>query len=62
VDGNRFFTADKAQLESTHGPWVYDHPFFIIINNAVGGDFPGPPGPGTQLPQDMVLDYVRVFQ
>ncbi len=62
VDGNNFFTADRNQLESTRGPWVYDHPFFIIINNAVGGDFPGPPGPGTQLPQDMVLDYVRVFQ
>ncbi|PWK87927.1 F5/8 type C domain-containing protein [Lentzea atacamensis] len=62
VDGNNFFTVDKNQLESTRGPWVYDHPFFIIINNAVGGDFPGPPGPGTQLPQDMVLDYVRVFQ
>ncbi|GGU41576.1 discoidin domain-containing protein [Lentzea flava] len=62
VDGNRFFTVDRNQLESTRGPWVYDHPFFIIINNAVGGDFPGPPGPGTQLPQDMVLDYVRVYQ
>ncbi|MDT7788076.1 MAG: hypothetical protein QOF58_6495 [Pseudonocardiales bacterium] len=62
VDGNRFFTADRNQLESTRGPWVYDHPFFIILNNAVGGDWPGPPGAGTQLPQDMVLDYVRVYQ
>jgi beta-glucanase (GH16 family) len=62
VDGNRFFTVDRDQLEATRGPWVYDHPFFIIINNAVGGDFPGPPGPGTQLPQDVVLDYVRVYQ
>ncbi|HEX8867307.1 MAG TPA: discoidin domain-containing protein [Lentzea sp.] len=62
VDGNRFFTVDRNQLESTRGPWVYDHPFFIIINNAVGGDWPGPPGAGTQLPQDMVLDYVRVYQ
>ena len=62
VDGNNFFTVDRNQLETTRGPWVYDHPFFIIINNAVGGDWPGPPGAGTQLPQDMVLDYVRVFQ
>jgi beta-glucanase (GH16 family) len=62
VDGNRFFTVDRNQLETTRGPWVYDHPFFIILNNAVGGDWPGPPGAGTQLPQDMVLDYVRVYQ
>jgi beta-glucanase (GH16 family) len=62
VDGNAFFTADKATVESTRGPWVYDHPFFIILNNAVGGDWPGPPGAGTVLPQDMVIDYVRVYQ
>lgn len=62
VDGNRFFTVDREQLETTRGPWVFDHPFFLIINNAVGGDWPGPPGAGTQLPQDMVLDYVRVYQ
>ncbi|MFS8100663.1 discoidin domain-containing protein [Lentzea alba] len=62
VDGNRFFTVDRNELETTRGPWVYDHPFFLIINNAVGGDWPGPPGAGTQLPQDMVLDYVRVYQ
>ncbi|MFD5831504.1 discoidin domain-containing protein [Lentzea sp. NPDC060358] len=62
VDGTRFFTVDRDVLETTRGPWVFDHPFFIIINNAVGGDWPGPPGAGTQLPQDMVLDYVRVYQ
>ena len=62
VDGTAFQTLTKAQVESTRGPWVFDHPFFLILNNAVGGDWPGPPGAGTQLPQDMVLDYVRVFQ
>ncbi|MCP2163454.1 discoidin domain-containing protein [Goodfellowiella coeruleoviolacea] len=62
VDGNGFFTVNRDQLETTRGPWVYDHPFFIILNNAVGGDWPGPPGAGTVLPQDMVVDYVRVYQ
>ena len=62
VDGNGFFTVNRDQLEQTRGPWVYDHPFFLILNNAVGGDWPGPPGPGTQLPQNMVIDYVRVFR
>jgi beta-glucanase (GH16 family) len=62
VDGTGFFTVTKDSLETTRGPWVFDHPFFIILNNAVGGDFPGPPGAATVLPQDMVIDYVRVFQ
>jgi beta-glucanase (GH16 family) len=62
VDGHAFFTADKATVEATRGPWVFDHPFFVIVNNAVGGDWPGPPGAGTVLPQDMVIDYVRVYQ
>jgi beta-glucanase (GH16 family) len=62
VDGNAFFTLTKAQVEATRGPWVYDHPFFVILNNAVGGDFPGNPDATTVMPQRMLVDYVRVFQ
>ncbi|HEV7654483.1 MAG TPA: discoidin domain-containing protein [Mycobacteriales bacterium] len=62
VDGNPFFTLTKAQVEATRGPWVYDHPFFVILNNAVGGDFPGNPDATTVMPQRMLVDYVRVFQ
>ncbi len=62
VDGTAFLTLTKAQVEATRGPWVYDHPFFLILNNAVGGDFPGNPDATTVLPQRMLVDYVRVFQ
>ncbi|WSS24210.1 discoidin domain-containing protein [Streptomyces sp. NBC_01190] len=62
VDGHAFFTADKATVESTRGPWVYDHPFYIILNNAVGGDWPGAPDATTVFPQRMLIDYVRVSQ
>ena len=62
VDGNAFFTLNKADVEATHGPWVYDHPFFIILNNAVGGDWPGSPDATSVFPQQMVVDYVRVYQ
>ena len=62
VDGNNFFTADKETVETTRGPWVYDHPFFLILNNAVGGDWPGPPNASTQFPQNMLIDYVRVYR
>jgi beta-glucanase (GH16 family) len=42
--------------------WVYDHPFFIILNVAVGGDWPGSPDESTTFPQQMLVDYVRVYQ
>jgi len=44
------------------GDWVFDHPFYIIINLAVGGDFVGPPNNETMFPQTMLVDYVRVYQ
>lgn len=44
------------------GEWVYDHPFFIILNVAVGGYWPGYPDETTVFPQRMVVDYVRVYQ
>jgi beta-glucanase (GH16 family) len=62
VDGNAFLTLAKSTVESTRGPWVFDHPFFLILNNAVGGDWPGPPTGATVFPQRMSVDYVRVYQ
>ncbi|MER5865193.1 discoidin domain-containing protein [Kitasatospora sp. NPDC002040] len=62
VDGNAFFTVDRTTLEQTRGPWVYDHPFYLILNNAVGGDWPGAPDGTTVFPQKMLVDYVRVSQ
>ena len=41
--------------------WVYDHPFFIILNVAVGGRWPGSPDETTVFPQTMLIDYVRVY-
>ena len=41
--------------------WVYDHPFFIIFNLAVGGAWPGSPDGTTVFPQQMLVDYVRVY-
>ncbi|MET8141181.1 discoidin domain-containing protein [Sphaerisporangium sp. NPDC005288] len=62
LDGRTVFTADKATVEATRGPWVYDHPFYIILNLAVGGDWPGPPDATTGFPKRMLVDYVRVYQ
>ena len=44
------------------GDWVYDHPFYILINLAVGGNFVGSPNNETVFPQTMLVDYVRVYK
>ena len=42
--------ASKETVEATRGPWVFDHPFYLILNLAVGGDFPGPVDATTPFP------------
>jgi beta-glucanase (GH16 family) len=44
------------------GDWVYDQPFFIILNVAVGGRWPGYPDQTTEFPQHMLVDYVRIYE
>jgi beta-glucanase (GH16 family) len=41
--------------------WVYDHPFYILFNLAIGGNWPGNPDVSTTFPQQMLVDYVRVY-
>jgi beta-glucanase (GH16 family) len=41
--------------------WVFDHPFFLLLNLAVGGQWPGSPDGTTQFPQVLTVDYVRVW-
>jgi len=43
------------------GVWVYDRPFFIILNVAVGGQWPGSPDATTPFPAQMLVDYVRAY-
>ena len=42
--------------------WVFEHPFFVLLNLAVGGAWPGDPDATTAIPQQMVVDYVRVYR
>ncbi len=48
--------------DDVSGEWVYDHPFFIILNVAVGGNYVGFPTDQTNFPQTMLVDWVRVFR
>ncbi len=60
-DGILYKTRTPADLPSGT-TWVYDHPFFILLNVAVGGTWPGSPDTSTVFPQTMQVDYVRVYQ
>lgn len=41
--------------------WVFDTPFFILLNVAVGGNYVGFPAQETTFPQQMIVDWVRVY-
>ncbi|HEX6347237.1 family 16 glycosylhydrolase [Umezawaea sp.] len=58
VDGNVYQTRTPADLGGRQ--WVFNKPFFIIMNLAVGGYWPGDPNSSTQFPQQLLIDYVRV--
>ncbi|WP_103528836.1 discoidin domain-containing protein [Streptomyces sp. SM12] len=62
VDDQVVHSVDREELETTVGPWVFDGEFFLILNSAVGGDWPGPPDGTSLFPQRMLVDYVRVYQ
>lgn len=61
----RWFADEHCYLTLTPnhvpGKWVFDHPFFILLNVAVGGHWPGYPDETASFPQFMVVDYVRVY-
>ncbi|MFW6693004.1 ricin-type beta-trefoil lectin domain protein [Streptomyces sp. MAR4 CNX-425] len=58
VDGNVYQRRTPADLGGRE--WVFDKPFFLILNLAVGGYWPGDPDGSTVFPQQLVVDYVRV--
>jgi beta-glucanase (GH16 family) len=60
VDGYGYKRVTPTDLPAG-APWVFDHPFFLLLNVAVGGKWPGYPDATTHFPQRMVVDYVRVY-
>jgi beta-glucanase (GH16 family) len=62
IDGIPYFTANANDPFLQGKQWVFNHPFFILLNVAVGGNFGGPVGEDTIFPQSMSVDYVRLYQ
>ncbi len=60
VDGVTYRRATPADLPKG-AAWVFDHPYFLLLNVAVGGNWPGYPDSTSQFPQQMMVDYVRVY-
>lgn len=58
VDNQRFktFTASSVNV------YPFNAPFYFIMNVAVGGNWPGNPDETTEFPQEMIVDYIRVFE
>jgi beta-glucanase (GH16 family) len=61
VDNTRFYSVTRAQVQA-RGNWVFDQPFWLLLNIAVGGTWPGSPDGGSVFPQRYYVDYVRVYQ
>lgn len=61
VDGKLYHTLTPASLPA-NAKWVYDHPFYLLLNLAVGGNWPKDPDATTTFPQTLLVDYVRVYR
>jgi len=60
VDGNKY---NEIYIQNgTGNTEEFQKPFFILLNMAVGGNWPGSPNGSTPFPSQMLVDYVRVYQ
>lgn len=61
-DPNNVFFIQNVSNVPEDRVWVFDHPFYLVLNLAVGGDWSGDPDNTTPTPSDIVVDYVRVYK
>ena len=60
LDGSRYHEVTRAQAAPNE--WVFEQPFFMLLNVAVGGNLGGPVFPDTEFPARMLVDYVRLYR
>lgn len=60
VDDIVFYEIDPTTLDGK--PYPFNETFFFIFNVAIGGNWPGSPDETTVFPQEMIVDYIRIFQ
>lgn len=59
VDGSLHYAVNRSDVQR-YGAWVFDQPFYVILNLAIGGNFDGDPRSDAIFPATMLIDYVRV--
>ncbi len=59
LDGQGVAATKAAELNPWPAP--FDQPFYLVMNVAVGGNFPGAPNEQTRFPAELQVDYVRVY-
>jgi beta-glucanase (GH16 family) len=59
IDGQQY--SRKTPADAGANRWVFDHPFYVIMNLAVGGNWPGSPDGNTAFPQSLLIDWVHVY-
>jgi beta-glucanase (GH16 family) len=62
VDGHHYQTQTRWHSEGVEFPAPFDKRFHLLLNLAVGGNWPGEPDDTTEFPQQFVIDYVRVYR
>lgn len=60
IDGNKYFLFQNDK-KNDYKSWPFNQRFHLLLNIAVGGDWPGPPDSSTNFPVEMEVDYVRVY-
>jgi beta-glucanase (GH16 family) len=60
VDGDLYHQADPTDIAPNE--WVFEKPFFMLLNFAIGGNFGGAIDPTNTYPQEYLVDYVRLYQ
>jgi beta-glucanase (GH16 family) len=61
LDGSVYRTVTPTDLPPG-SPWPFQHPNFLLLDLAVGGNWPGAPNASTTFPARMLVDWVRVWQ
>jgi beta-glucanase (GH16 family) len=61
LDGSVYKRITPADLPAG-APWPFKHPYFLLMDLAVGGEWPGSPDASTHFPAQMLVDWVRVWQ
>ncbi len=61
IDDKLYYNVSRGAVE-LRGEWVFDKTFYVILNQAVGGNFDGDPQSDAIFPATMLIDYVRVYR